>query len=263
MSGNPLDDILNQLASMSDCRTCGMLYDGDVDGDYCSCCKKDHNERVLREVTLDTARVDYSETFETERENSSFVGVTSRGKSGKKSVKFVKKAKRAPATVAAEAVMNEFEAALLADGFVVGENRDGTAVKYCRYMCMLFDNGIFSTRADFFKAGARARAHDFYRSKAEQKALENDGKTTAKKLYRNFANGFDKYVLLCSDMNIDSEIPVVEKPVEEDVADTAWVDDLLNIDSEIPVVEKPVEEDVADTAWVDDLLNELGIELCE
>lgn len=236
MSGNPLEDILNHWASMSDCRNCGMLYDADVDGDVCSCCKKAHNERALREVTLDTARVDYSETngsfFDTASENSSFVGVTSRGKSGK----FVKKAKRAPATVAAEAVMNEFENALIADGFAIGVNGDGTAMKYSRYMRMLFDNGIFSTRADFFKAGARARAQKFYRSKAEQKALENGGKTTAKKLYRNFANGFDKYVLLCADMNIDSEIPVVEKPVEEDVTDTAWVDDLLN---------------------------ELGIELCE
>jgi len=270
MSGNPLEDILNHWESMSDCRNCGMLYDADVDGDVCSCCKKARNERALREVTLDTARVDYSETngsfFDTAQENSPFVEVKSRGKSGK-SGKFVKKAKRAPATAAAEAVMTEFENALLADGFAIGANGDGTAMKYSRYMRMLFDHGIFSTRADFFKVGARARAQKFYQSQAEKKALENGGKTSAKKLYRNFANGFDKFVLLCADASIESETTCPQKPVEEDVTDTAWFDDLLcvdaNIESEITCPQKPVEEDVTDTAWVDDLLNELGIELCE
>ena len=270
MSGNPLEDILNSLASMPDCPHCGILYDPDVDGAGCLCCKKPYDGRVLREATMDTARIDYNEIdgsfFDTAQENSPFVEVKSRGKSGK-SGKSGKKGKRAPATAAAEAVMTEFENALLADGFAIGANGDGTAMKYSRYMRMLFDHGIFSTRADFFKVGARACAQKFYQSQAEKKALENGGKTSAKKLYRNFANGFDKFVLLCADASIESETTCPQKPVEEDVMDTAWIEDLLcvdaNIESEITCPQKPVEEDVMDTAWIDDLLDELGIELCE
>tara|TARA_B110001450_G_scaffold221094_1_gene216927 strand:+ start:38 stop:745 length:708 start_codon:yes stop_codon:yes gene_type:complete len=227
MSRNPLEDILNTWESLPDCAGCGMIYDPGVDGKECFCCKKAHNGRVLRETTLDTARFDYSALDELSRlledENLPVLKPKPRksGKSGQKGT-------RAPTTVAAETVMNEFEDALIADGFLVGANRDGTAVKYRRYMSMLFDHGIFTTRADFFKAGARTRAHEFYKSQGEKKATENGGKTNAKKLYRNFANGFDKFILLCANANIDSEIPFVEKPVEEDSVDTEWIDDLLD-----------------------------------
>ena len=145
-----------------------------------------------------TSSIDYAEMEEllrnVEEENDLFTELMTPQKSAKQ---VNKKRKRAPISDAAKAVIREFEDALVADGFVVGALRDGTAMKYCGYMHMLFEHGVFSSRADFFDIGARAHAHQFYRSFAEQKVAENGGKTSAKKLYRNFSNGFDKFVLLC------------------------------------------------------------------
>lgn len=183
MSSTPLDEIFDALASLQECPNCGCIYDSDVDGDRCACCKKTYDRMLLRETTMDTARIDYDEIEE----------MFSDLESGEKS----RKRKHAPTSITTKAVMAEFEDALIADGYTIGANRDGTALKYSRYARMLFDHAIFSTRADFFLPGARVLAHQFYRSEAEKKAFENGGKTSAKKLYRNFANGFDKFVLLC------------------------------------------------------------------
>lgn len=165
------------------------------------CCTKTLNDRVLRESTTDPTRIDYGEIYgeiielfpELADLEPAIVDAMEMQKKSR-----VKTREREPIDEAAKDVLREFERALMDDGFKVGANRDGTAYKYSRYMKMLFDHKIFSRRADFFRPGARAHAHKFYRSAAEKKAGESNTKTSAIKLYRNYANGFDKFVLLCS-----------------------------------------------------------------
>ena len=86
--------------------------------------------------------------------------------------------------VSAEArtVLREFRQLLIRDGYRVGRG-DGTATKYCRYMQMLFENDIFTSRDDFFKSAARSRAHAFYMQCA-QKSAKTDCRTSVKSCTR-------------------------------------------------------------------------------
>ena len=123
--------------------------------------------------------------------------------------------------VSAEArnVLREFRQLLIRDGYRVGRG-DGTATKYCRYMQMLFENDIFTSRDDFFKPAARSRAHAFYMQCAQKKAQETDCRTSVKKLYKNFANGFDKFVLLANFETAE---------VCTQVSDNVTLDDIIDL----------------------------------
>ena len=118
----------------------------------------------------------------------------------------------------ADDVLAEFEDLLKRDGYSVGVNADGTARKYARYMKMLFDHGVFRCRADFFEHDSREKAHAFYRSIAQETASKNGGKTSAGKLFLNFRNGFDKFVMLA---HFESEYkPPASKTAEAPVCDS-------------------------------------------
>jgi hypothetical protein len=118
------------------------------------------------------------------------------------SIESKQKAKAAPlkTTIGAsgDVVVEEFERLMGSEGYVIGGKGDGTARKYARYMCMLFDNDIFHTRDDFFKANSRELAHSFYRKLATEKAMHIDCKTSASKLFNNYKHGFDKFVMLAA-----------------------------------------------------------------
>ena len=95
--------------------------------------------------------------------------------------------------------LEEFETLLIADGKNTGAKKDGTAKKYKSYMNLLFESNIFNCRSDFFRGGARAKAHKFFSLHAEKKAaLDASNKTKAKKLLSNYKNGFDKFVCLAT-----------------------------------------------------------------
>lgn len=105
-------------------------------------------------------------------------------------------------TEAAISVLLEFEDLLLEDGYNMGK-QDGAASKYPRYMKMLFTNDVFKCRDDFFDPNARVKAHRFYSSRAI--ADSKTTKTSAEKLYRNYRNGFDKYVIMATYKNADTK----------------------------------------------------------
>jgi hypothetical protein len=201
MSTDGITGIFDFLDCSTACVHCGMLYDPDAFSIACPCCNKALTSRVLRESTVDGARVDYAATeginddpFDTQADRSpeqATPRLTARRARARQTL-----VTTSGAGEAANAVLREFEMLLVADGYKVGPNRDGTAMKYCRYMKMLFDHDIFTCREDFFRPGARNRAHEFYRSFAKSKADEAGGATKYKKLYKNFANGYDKFVLL-------------------------------------------------------------------
>ena len=114
---------------------------------------------------------------------------------------------RPPSSESAEATMEEFRGLLLADGYFdsPGAKGSGTIRKYVSYMKILFDTGTFHSRDDFFKPGARNKAHAALFAEAVRKASQ--GGTKASKLYCNYRNGFDKYVLLASFQSESVHLP--------------------------------------------------------
>lgn len=145
-------------------------------------------------------------------------------------------------TSSAKAVIDEFKQLMLHDGYLLGSGRDGTASKYCRYMEMLFECDDFKCRDDFFKPLARSKAHEFYMDCAKKKEQEGSGKTPASKLYKNWRNGFDKYVFLASFHVLEASAtvpaPLPEQTEREDRnsvveymegANEMSVDDILNL----------------------------------
>jgi len=70
-----------------------------------------------------------------------------------------------------------------------------TRKRYKMYLKELFDGGVFNKRDELFNQGAKARAHKFYMQQAIQ-VHSKGGKTPLKKLYHNYKNGYDKFVLL-------------------------------------------------------------------
>jgi len=114
---------------------------------------------------------------------------------------------RVPSSESAEAIMQEFRELLTADGYCEspGAKNGGTIKKYVTYMKILFDSGTFHCRADFFKPGARNKAHASLFAEAVRKSAS--GKTKVSKLYSNYKNGFDKYVLLASFQSASVRVP--------------------------------------------------------
>lgn len=196
MSSTDFTDIFDFLDCSTTCAHCGMHYDPSVFSFACPCCKKALNPRVLRDSTIDGSRIDYATAegvdIDADDTKSDPVSKQSAPRARSKPVLTTTSGAGEDANV----VLCEFESLLVADGYKVGSNRDGTAIKYCRYMKMLFDHDIFVCRDDFFRPGARNRAHSFYMSMAKSKANEAGGRVSRKKLYKNFANGYDKFVLL-------------------------------------------------------------------
>lgn len=119
--------------------------------------------------------------------------------------------------------MEEFRELLLADGYFdsPGAKGSGTIRKYVSYMKILFDTDTFHSRDDFFKPGARNKAHAALFAEAVRKSSQ--GGTKASKLYCNFKNGFDKYVLLASFQSASVRVPhntVTLTPSEASVMST-------------------------------------------
>jgi hypothetical protein len=203
----PFDEFMSQLSRCTSCEHCG--YES-VLGLYvnCVCCGKYVTGREFRESTLDSLRVDYGAAVNLTDDNTAtdpyyddvasvLIASLESGDDGFGN------------TVVAEVhvpsqgdspddVMAEFSLLLKADGFVDGSNGDGTAKKYVRYMKMLFEHDVFKSRGNFFLPGARAKAHVAYRVIAQDKARAG-GKTSARTLYKNYKNGFDRYVFLADE----------------------------------------------------------------
>lgn len=204
------DDMLHTIDSKPECTHCGMHIDPLVP---CLCCKKTATGRVLRDTTSDIGRVDYTglDDFGDDAEKDTIVKPIAIGQKNMPQSK--------------QSVLEEFHQLLLQDGYHVGKSGDGTAVKYCRYMKMLFDSGVFSCREDFFGPSARSLAHATYVDIAKTKAHEGNSRTTWKKLYKNYANGFDKFVLLAKFESSDSSGSSAHESIDE--YDNVSVDDIL------------------------------------
>jgi len=213
MGSTPIDELLAMLEETQCCNFCGMHSFSTSEGDQCLCCGKSLLDRQLRSSTCDKYRISYSElndvgtiadvTFPLNIDEDRFPAPFISKFAVRRSATKRKKAEAIEMSYLttmcgkeADDVLAEFEELLKRDGFGVGCGADGTARKYARYMKVLFDNGVFVRRSDFFKPDSREKAHAFYRGIALEKATENGGTTSAKKLFNNFKHGFDKFVML-------------------------------------------------------------------
>lgn len=220
----PIDDLIAMIDEAQGCTFCGMHSFSQSEGDPCNCCGKILLGRQLRPSTCDPSRTSYCDPNDDgvvsplkplanvgDDRNPSFA---IRKPTFKRSKAKMKTALKTTCGKQADDVLAEFEALLVRDGFNVGGGSDGTARKYARYMKMLFDHGVFKCRSDFFLPDSREKAHKFYREFAFTKASENGGKTSASKLFGNFKNGFDKFVMLV-------HIATVFNPLEPTECDEA------------------------------------------
>lgn len=225
MNSNSVDELIAKIEEAQCCNFCGMHWFSQSEGEPCLCCGKSLLGRKLRLSTCDPSRMFYSEPNgddvlydTTSRLNIDGVLTptpfiprfavrkpTFKRKKAKAAVYLTTKCGKQ-----ADDVLAEFEELLKRDGFKVGGGSDGTVRKYARYMKMLLDHDVFTCRADFFKPDSREKAHAFYRRMALEKASENGGTTSAGKLFGNFKNGFDKFVMLA---HFESEFKPVEAPV--------------------------------------------------
>jgi hypothetical protein len=227
MNSNSVDELIAMIEEAQCCNFCGMHWFSQSEGDPCLYCGKSLLGRKLRLSTCDTSRSFYSEPNDdgvmydtTSQRNTDGVVVPTpfipRFSVRKPAFKCKKARAKATAYLTtefgkqADDVLAEFEELLKRDGFRVGGGTDGTARKYARYMKMLFDHGVFTCRDDFFKSDSREKAHAFYRSVALEKTSENGGKTSASKLFGNFKNGFDKFIMLA---HFESEFKPVQAAV--------------------------------------------------
>ena len=203
----PLDEFMSQMSQCTSCEHCGVesflgLYVN------CVCCGKYVTGREFRETTLDTLRVDYGYSADFAHDNTvsdpdyqdivSVITSCTETVDDGFGVGVVADVHVPPQGDSPEDVMAEFSLLLKADGFVDGPNGDGTAKKYVRYMKLLFEHDVFKSRGDFFLAGARAKAHTAYRVIAQDKALAG-GTTKASRLFKNYKNGFDRYIFLADE----------------------------------------------------------------
>lgn len=218
MTSNPIEEMIQAIENAECCTFCGMHSFSSAVGEPCLCCGKSLLGRQLRSTTCDPSRLSYTEPNDdcvmsdaTSRLNQD--GVSNPLPIRKPVFKRSNTKPKSSITTACgkpgDEVLSEFEELLKRDGFQVGGNADGTARKYARYMKMLFDHDIFRSRVDFFQADSREKAHAFYRRFALATASEKGGKTSASKLFSNFKNGFDKFVMLA---HFESEFKPVETP---------------------------------------------------
>ena len=110
-------------------------------------------------------------------------------------------------------VLQEYHRLLLQAGYSPGKKSDGSAYKYVNYMRLLFDNGIFSKRADFFADGAKDKAMRFYQEEAARKKSTNT--TKEDKLMSSFRHGFQHFIELApkpSDMVSPPSSPAASVP---------------------------------------------------
>jgi len=198
-----LDDLVAMLERDANCSFCGMTSLSQTDGNPCMCCGKSMLDRQLRPSTCDPTRVSYEESNDdnvlSEIKNhlaSEPAPLTTQPATRKAVVQKMPKPLKTKYGKQADDVLVEFEMMLKRDGFKTTSGGDGTARKYARYMKMLFDNDVFKARDDFFKTDSREKAHSFYREMANKKAAEDGSTTSASKLFSNFKNGFDKFVML-------------------------------------------------------------------
>ena len=194
-NGDVVDDVMNIIfESMQQCTHCGIRVDPSLNAGSCPFCNKFITGGLPSNASANSICVDYSELSTSANAvyklAPNYCIVSNAPRSAPQN--------NAPDNVSDEQaqVLEEFMQLLLDNGYDKGKKRDGAASKYCGYMQMLFDGGIFSRRADFFKCDSRARAHRFYMQCAQEKASNNQCKTSARKMYTNFVNGFDKFVLL-------------------------------------------------------------------
>jgi len=203
-----LSEFMSQLSECTSCEHCG--YES-VLGLYvnCICCGKYVTGREFRASTLDSLRVDYGAVADFADDNTAADPDYELAEAGVLATSLdlehygpsncvIAEVHVPPQGDSPEDVSAEFSMLLKADGFVDGSNGDGTAKKYVRYMKLLFEHEVFQSRGDFFLSGARTKAHMAYRLIATDKARLG-GKTSANKLFKNFKNGFDRYVFLADE----------------------------------------------------------------
>lgn len=199
-----LAEFMSQLSQCTSCDHCG--YES-VLGLYvnCICCGKYVTGREFRESTLDSLRTDYGAAADFADDNTTVdpdyedvVSLCTVLKDDDFDNGVVAYVHVPPQGDSPDDVAAEFSLLLKADGYVDGSNGDGTAKKYVRYMKLLFEHEVFKSRGDFFLPGARAKAHMAYRVIATDKA-KLGGKTSARKLFKNYKNGFDRYVFLADE----------------------------------------------------------------
>jgi hypothetical protein len=83
----------------------------------------------------------------------------------------------------------EFKAALIAAGLNLHRGQTA-ASKYPRVIKMLFDDGIFTTRAQLFAAGAEMRAWYHFSRVAQIKA--ETGRVSARKHFTNMRSAWER-----------------------------------------------------------------------
>lgn len=104
-----------------------------------------------------------------------------------------------------EEVHCEFKRLMLKRTTLSRNGASSSVAKMLRYNSMLFVGGIVECRDDFFKSGARETAYAYYKKVADEKFEESDNKEyTSDKYARNFVLGFDKYVALVAEEELET-----------------------------------------------------------
>lgn len=213
--------IFDSAETGMECEHCGFPVE-DV-GLPCFVCGKLVMNRSMRLTTLCQAQINYAEDGAEKddptdldfQDNDSIVGDP--GVYNQSSTPFVsggikkkKKRKKAcrriplPKDPLQAEVQEEFELVLQTRTSLNSKGSGSTVRKFVRYQAMLFEEGVFTCRNDFFAEGALEKAHEFYRKVALKKAEESPSCTPAAKYFSNMVHGFDDYVRLvnetCGDM---------------------------------------------------------------